>query len=398
MPGTVCISCCDPRLFSRNTNEDVYAYYDSVVADPSLSQLLGIKCNPDGLLADDHIRTFYKPVDHTLRDWMHTVVGGGVANVECGRLLDVLLKRKISLVVIVSFMMEFVLPKAHGTVDPNWLSKKRLGKKRKALQSFSSNLLALVPILAMFLFKVCGEDESHPLYDHMRCFWNLFKLIGILQLGPHRAMTYVDQLRDLIREHADLFTKLYPGHVKPKFHHLFHVVDNMKFLHVLLSCFVTERKHRATKRSALFIFRSIERGVIRDMLSRQCEAISSESESIFSERYLVHPKRYCMAGAILYRAGAAVLPCGAIHAGDFTWLADGQVVLVIAFWRAEDSTDITAQVEPYDRLADGVRGSMWVKGMGGVRFLDTTLFVSALTYARLSHDRVMVIPPAISFL
>ena len=112
---------------------------------------------PDGLIHDAHIRTFYKPVDHTLRDWQHTMVGGGVANVECARALAACKKLGITIDVVSPFLLKFVFPKVHGKVDPNWMSVKRLGKK--------------VGIAAVF-FIIDALNHSHlrtlPLRD---CWW-----------------------------------------------------------------------------------------------------------------------------------------------------------------------------------------------------------------------------------
>jgi hypothetical protein len=165
IPGTVCIACSDPGLFQYNTNASIYEAYDHIAAnqhDPDLQQCLGLKYDPNGLLHDTHIRTIYKPVDHTLRDWQHTIVGGGVANVECARMLAALGAHRIGLDVVLNFLLQFKLPKVHGKVEASWLAKKRLGKKWKSLQSFSSPLLSLIPILAMFLFEVV-DDPAHPI-------------------------------------------------------------------------------------------------------------------------------------------------------------------------------------------------------------------------------------------
>jgi hypothetical protein len=395
--GTVCIACCDPALFQYNTNANIYEAYDYIAANPldsDLQQCLGVKYDPNGLLHDAHIRTIYKPVDHTLRDWQHTIVGGGVANVETARMFAALKDHGISLSVVTDFVLQFKLAKVHGKVDPNWLSIKRLGKKWKSLQSFSSTLLSLIPILAMFLTEVV-DGPSHPLYEHMQCFWRLRMIVGILQLGPSNAMQHVERLRQLIREHAELFIKLYPGHEKPKFHHLFHVVDNMLFLGKLLSCFVTERKHRTTKRCALFVFRSIESVVVKDMLSRQCEQIRSETESIFSERYIVRSKLYNIAGSLIHRALGAVLPCGSVHASDFVWLNTNVVALVIAFWRADCADHISVQVETYKCLND--RATRW-RTESRTIFVGSECIVSALIYAHTDASTLFVVPPASSYL
>ena len=188
-------------------------------------------------------------------------------------------------------------------------------------------MLNLVPILATFMAEVVARD-GHPLSDHLRCLWRLHLIIGILKLGPEGAMPHVDRLRGLIREHAELFTKLYPDHVKPKFHHLFHIVDNMVFLGALLSCFVCERKHRFTKRAALHVFRSIDNTVVKEMLSRQCDAIRHGAESLFTKQFLIRPKVLNFAGTLLHRSSTACLPCGSVSEGDLIWTRSGTSVVV----------------------------------------------------------------------
>ena len=93
-----------------------------------LETYLGIKYEPDGLLGCAHIRTFYLPVDHMIRDWQHTIVGGGVANVEIARALAALKKHGIQPTLVQDWLEQFTLPKKYGKVDRGWLSKNRLGK------------------------------------------------------------------------------------------------------------------------------------------------------------------------------------------------------------------------------------------------------------------------------
>ena len=55
---------------------------------------------------------------------------------------------------------------------------------------------------------------------------------------------------------------LHPQTVTPKFHMLCHIVADVCGTGKLLSCFVTGRKHRITKRAALHMFRHIELTVL----------------------------------------------------------------------------------------------------------------------------------------
>ena len=147
--GSVCIDCVDRTLLDPHSNESIYAAYGiisgaTVEERPLLQQCLGLTMNPDGLLHDHYIRTFYKPRDHTLRDWMHMLVNSGVANTECTQLVNALSDRGIQISTISAYMMTFVLPRRDGRVEESWVSKKRMGKKRESLQSFSGILLSIV--------------------------------------------------------------------------------------------------------------------------------------------------------------------------------------------------------------------------------------------------------------
>jgi hypothetical protein len=398
MLGAVTIACADPSQFQPMTNELVYAFNDRLsTLSPQErkieEQLTGIKFEPHGLLNDPHIRTFYKPIDHMLRDWQHTVVGGGVANTEMARVIAALGDHGIPLTMLQDWLQKFVLPRQYGKVDPRWLTKKRLGKKSLSLQSFAGVMLNIVPIVATFMSEVV-EPAGHPLSEHLQCLWRLHLIIGILKLGPEEAMPRVERLRCLIREHAELFTKLYPGHVKPKFHHLFHIVDNMIFLGALLSCFVCERKHRFTKKAALHVFRSIDNTVVKEMLSRQCEAIRHGGESLFKKQFLSRPKTLNFAGTILHRASTACLPCGSVSEGDLVWSRSGDSVVVgrvLGFWQHHDSQHISVQLSGYSRVDESI--NRFDTSVCRPGFVDASNLIDTLAYAKLDDGVLLVIPP-----
>ena len=169
----------------------------------------------------------------------------------------------------------------------------------------------------------------------------------------------------------------------------------MKFLGKLLSCFVAERKHRTTKRCALFVFRCIDNVVVKDMLSRQCEQIRSGAESLFAQVYLVRPKTYNFAGTMLHRATGAVLPCGAVRAGDLVWLSTDVVAQVTSFWKADCADHTSVQVETYVCL-DG-RATRWQPNSCTI-FVDSADVVSTLIYSRSDRYTVTLIPPATAYL
>jgi hypothetical protein len=122
--------------------------------------------------------------------------------------------------------------------------------------------------------------------EESRCFAIAENLLGLLGLGAKSAMPHIETINRLINEHAELYVKLYPDQVRPKFHHLFHIIDNMKSLKALISCFVLERKHIVTKDAAHYCYRHIEHTVIVDLINRHC-ARATSAESPLREMFLI---------------------------------------------------------------------------------------------------------------
>jgi hypothetical protein len=277
--GCVTICCTEITKFVVHTDASLTSCYAELAALDGdalddAQQCLGVKYNPHGIMSDPHVRTFYRPHSHMIRDWMHTCVSGGVANVQAARLLFELKRHGIPYTMVGTFIEGFNLPHRHGKTTANWVSKNRIGTKAKSLGAFASDMMSLIPLLSCFLHDTL--DDNHAMADHAKCWHLLHHIIGILSFGPDDAMAHIGQLTDIIDTWGQLFVRLYGReHVKPKFHHLFvHMVDDMRRVGKLLSFFVAERKHRVTKRAALYVFRHVDNTVAYDLLNRQCEDFS----------------------------------------------------------------------------------------------------------------------------
>ena len=81
------------------------------------------------MMHDDHIRSFYRPADHTLRDWQHILTSGGVANRQCAQVIKRLIARGTPLGTLQNFLETFQMPARHGKTDGVWLSKNDSGKQ-----------------------------------------------------------------------------------------------------------------------------------------------------------------------------------------------------------------------------------------------------------------------------
>jgi len=134
--------------------------------------------------------------------------------------------------------------------------------------------------------------------------------------------------------------------VKPKLHQLHHVVDGMEFVGKLLSCFVTERKHRETKAHALTVFRHMEQTVLKDMVHSQCEQIANGID-LYREAFLVRPSKLAVQGRTLNRAKSAVLRVGEIVAGDIVLSRGDGAGRVIGFWNLGGDSSDAIFVEAY---------------------------------------------------
>ena len=166
------IRCTDRAQIVRNNDATITAFYEAISASgpadrKEAEQCYGLKCNPLGLLSDPWLRCIYKPVTHNIRDWMHMLVSGGVANTQTALVLNLLVGIGVTLSVIGSFIEQFTLPHRNGKTTGQWVAKKRLGKKTEALSSFSGIMLPLIPILCCLLEELI--DDAHPLAEHPKC-------------------------------------------------------------------------------------------------------------------------------------------------------------------------------------------------------------------------------------
>ena len=129
------LDCWDRDRFIRRTNADVWAIVDRLRdARPAMGNTefkkleseLGFHWVPHGIIADLTLRDIYKPVDHTIRDWMHTLVGDGQANSTIGETLRAIKNHGFATEYVQEFLMNFKLPHKHGKPHAAWLKSSRV--------------------------------------------------------------------------------------------------------------------------------------------------------------------------------------------------------------------------------------------------------------------------------
>ena len=128
------ISCTDYSLLQYHTNDTFYAMVDRLQAASAgpkarlkeLEQIFGLNYDPNGLLYDPYLRNKVRPTDHTIRDWMHTLVSHGMAGTEMAMLFAALGKVGLKLDQIAAYASKFVLPKGRGTIVSAWFLAHRV--------------------------------------------------------------------------------------------------------------------------------------------------------------------------------------------------------------------------------------------------------------------------------
>jgi hypothetical protein len=262
---------------------------------------------------------------------MHVFLVSGVGNIQLQQTVADLRRAGVAPANISEYFSHFVLPKAHGVVNAEWFSTKRLGRPSEddGWRGFSSELLSIVPI---FLAPLGVMPE------HLRCFRCLDHMLKLFGLGPTLAAEHSRLAQALMHEHGQLYRRLFSDAIKPKFHHMYHLLDHMAGAGKLLSCFVTERKHRTTKAATNHTYGSYEPALVRDMLNAQ--VTSASEESLFAPDALLSPSPARGPAANDWCcATRARLACGAIQSGDLVFTEARQVGEVdVCLSRVEDES------------------------------------------------------------
>ena len=178
---------------------------------------------------------------------MHTLVSNGVAGTHLACVCQALGGAGIPLEIIQSYSNKFVLPVVRGKKPSNLYFKNEL-VATDHVRHFASDVLGMVTILYCFLVeKVLPRGI---LTQNITCFVCLYKILCILRRGG-LSETIATTLRELIVKHNTLFLELYGNRrAKIKFHHMYHLPEDMLWLLSCLSCFPTERRKK-TKRQFL---------------------------------------------------------------------------------------------------------------------------------------------------
>lgn len=317
----------DHNSFAKLTRDDLFSIIDEL-ADlaprlptrdlQALQTDIGFNHVPSGLLQDRALRATLDPSVHFLRDAMHCLVQDGMLNWETYQIMYSMKHKLVPPVRVCdfrTFAATVHLPKSQKAIDETWLADARFRASDACLHSFASYMLSIVPAMFMFL-EYMEIDRMLPAeFDSFR---SAHMILQLCNLGPSAAAQRVDTLQTLLETHHAQFTNIYGGNLcKPKHHHSHHLVDHARYLKKLITCWVTERKHKETKRVGLHVFRNYEHVVLRDLLNLQCNQLAEAD--LFEPEFLSNPQVVTHNGLELRLSNMAMSKFGEIHKGDVVW-------------------------------------------------------------------------------
>ncbi len=298
----------------------------------TLEKDLGINYAPTGLLWDHHLMTnILDPCRNYIRDWMHTFVSNGVAGTHlsmiCGALNDV----GIGIEIVHTYAQKFTLPRCRGGKVSDLFFKEKL-VTTDHVKHFASDVLGMVCIMHAFLI-----DKIQPrglLATNIECFAALFVILCILRRGDMSIAIHI-KFTALVLKHNRLFLDLYGNRcAKIKFHHTFHIPDDMLYLMKCLSCFPTERKNKDAIAVSTASTTHIEKASVIAFLHRTIDYWNDAKGC--QERYLNNPRAVALHGQRLSKAASATLTCGEVHINDMVFLFDGSIGKVCSFYQHDD--------------------------------------------------------------
>ncbi len=218
-----------------------------------LEKMLGLSYEPGGGLLWGDAAGIAKIPEKVCWDHMHCLwASGGVAQLECNQFILAVGRLGLPLQMLQDFMHRFRFPGRHHL--RNFLLEDRIVQGADShMKAFASETLCIISVLAMFGLMVL--EPQGQLLDHVRCMCHLatlrdyFMSHGNSRLDPSGA-------RRINGEHHRMFVNLYPMCVRPKLHYTWHCIDGHDRFGAILGCFAGERKHRESKQTANFAFRS----------------------------------------------------------------------------------------------------------------------------------------------
>ena len=273
---------------------------------------------------------------------MHTLVSQGVAGTHLALVIQALSHVGCECGTVRAYAKQFTLPlcRNRGKVS-NLFFKDELVLGDK-VRHFASDVLGMVPLLYTFLIDKI--KSKRVLEDHIRCFSHLHQILSILKRGIIDDVIH-DTLLKVIVAHAKAFLALYgEQHAKIKFHHLYHIPEDLLRLLRMVSCFATERKNKEAIEISNASDAKIERTATIAFLNR---TINNWTANV---NMCKHAYLHGGGTVVQKRATSVCLPCGDVRRNDMVLLLNGALGKVVDFWHMSSDDSMVVRVHVHKHL------------------------------------------------
>jgi hypothetical protein len=248
------------------------------------------------------------------------------------------------------------------------------------MKVFASEMLTMLPLLHAFIQDVVAPMDTLP--DHARCFGLLVAIVEVLKQGPSAAARQHNELKQMIVQHHEIFIRVYGSNeVKPKWHHMIHLGDGGRSI---MSCFVTERKHKSVKRAGTWCFNEYEKPVLRSLLAQQSAALGQKE--LYQTECIINASTINIDGLQIRRSTAAHLKCGEVRRGDVVVLTGCRVGEVVSFIMLDQ---LMVQMHVCSPTSDAKE---WCRGLVH-EFAHSADIMCPVPWADRGHGRIRIVPP-----
>ena len=308
----------------------------------------GVNYCPTGILFDDHLMHNVISVPHNyIRDSMHTLTSNGVAGTHLALMCQKLGEVGCSLEIIRTYSKQFTLPRCRNRGKVSDMYFKDALMMSDHVRHFASDVLGMIPLLFAFLIEKI--QPRGLLTSHIRCFSLLHIILCILRRGEMNAYIH-SKLSAIISQHNTMFLELYGNHnAKIKFHHLYHIPDDLLEAGSAINCYVTERKNKDALAVSVATDKNVERSAIISFLHRTI-ATWRENHNVCQPMYLRGGHDVNVGDGAASYSKSACLPCGDIVANDMVLLVNGSIGMVMDFWKRPNDQSINVRLCEHNKI------------------------------------------------
>ena len=321
------------------------------------------------------------PTRNYIRDYMHTLVSGGVAGTHLALMCQALAEVGCPTERIRGYCSRYAMPYSRNRGKVSNLYFKDALMATDHVRHFAGGVLGMIPLLHAFLVeKILPRGV---LVRNVECFSCLHSILCFVRRGDMNEHVHAKFL-SIIVKHNTMFLELYgERNAKIKFHHLYHLPDDMLRLGKFVGCFTTERKNKDAKAVVVATDKNIERSSIISFLHRTICHWADNDEACKPE-HLRSPSTIQLPNDMSTSRSACLL-CGDLHAGDMVLLLNQSIGEIVDFWQLEDS--LCVRLHEHKKLQ-----GMHFELQTNLVIDDVSCIVEAITYLRNVDDLVAVLP------